>query len=224
MVFKRRDRRPILQVLTESVWPRGGWTRAFHYVKHRVRRLPDDPHRIARGVGAGVFVSFTPLFGFHFLSAAGAALLVRGNILAALLATFFGNPVTFPIIAYFSMKLGHWMLGTRFDPSHQEGLMRHFFDAGGDLKNNFLAMFTDATAHWGGLARFFYEVFLPYLVGGFFPGVIAGLICYYLSAPLIAAYQKRRRHRIKERLAQLKAKLHAKLEERAERKQHEPHD
>ncbi|WP_415184241.1 DUF2062 domain-containing protein [Phaeovulum sp.] len=213
-----------MRVLTESVWPRGGWTRAFHYVKHRVRRLPDDPHRIARGVGAGVFVSFTPLFGFHFLTAAGTALLVRGNVLAALLATFFGNPITFPIIAYSSMKLGHWMLGTRFDPAHQEGLMRKFIAASGDLQHNFFAMFTDATAHWGGLARFFYEVFLPYLVGGFIPGVIAGLISYYLSAPIIVAYQKRRRRRITERLGQLKAKLHAKLEERAERKNQDPQD
>lgn len=214
MVFKRRDRRPLLQVLAESVWPRGGWTRAFHYVKHRVRRLPDDPHRIARGVFAGVFVSFTPLFGFHFLSATAVAILVRGNILAALLATFFGNPITFPIIAYSSLKLGNWMLGTQFEAVHSDSLMHTFLGAGRDLKHNVLAMFTDATAHWGALATFFYEVFLPYLVGGFVPGIIAGVICYYLSAPIIAAYQKRRRHRIKERLAHLKAKLHAKLEER----------
>ena len=88
MVFKRRTPRTYLQMLAEAFWPRGGWTRAFHYVKHRIRRLPDNPHRIARGVGAGVFVSFTPLFGLHFISAVASAWIVRGNMLAALLGTF----------------------------------------------------------------------------------------------------------------------------------------
>ena len=36
---------------------------------------------------------------------------LRGNILASLLATFIGNPVTFPIIATVSVELGTWMLG-----------------------------------------------------------------------------------------------------------------
>ncbi|MGB0440846.1 MAG: DUF2062 domain-containing protein, partial [Paracoccaceae bacterium] len=43
MVFKRRDRRPIWQIVLDFLWPRGGWVRAFEYVKHRVRRLPDTP-------------------------------------------------------------------------------------------------------------------------------------------------------------------------------------
>ena len=49
MVFKRRDRRSIWQILQETVYPRGGWARAASYISHRVRRLPDPPARIARG-------------------------------------------------------------------------------------------------------------------------------------------------------------------------------
>ncbi len=59
-MFRRRDRRPIWQAVVQFMWPRGGWARAFHYVKHRVRRLPDSPERIARGIWAGVFTTFTP--------------------------------------------------------------------------------------------------------------------------------------------------------------------
>lgn len=217
MVFKRRNPRSYLQVATESVWPRGGWTRAFHYVKHRIRRLPDNPHRIARGVGAGVFVSFTPFFGFHFLSAAFSAWIVRGNILAALLGTFFGNPITFPIIAVFSMKLGHWILGTEFDESQHATIFGKFVGAGQDLKHNLFAMFTADTAHWTNLYNFWNEIFLPYLVGGFVPGIVAGVISYYLSEPVIAAYQKHRRKRLKDRFEKLKAKLHARAESAAEK-------
>ena len=217
MVFKRRTPRTYLQMLTEAVWPRGGWTRAFHYVKHRIRRLPDDPHRIARGVGAGVFVSFTPFFGFHFISAVISAKIVRGNILAALLGTFFGNPISFPIIAFFSMKLGHLILGTTFDETKHATIFGKFVGAGEELKHNFFAIFTDATMHWGYLYNFWNEIFLPYLVGGFIPGVIAGVVAYYLSEPLIAAYQKHRRKRLKERFEKLRARVHARAGQATER-------
>ena len=211
MVFKRRTKRSYAQIVTESFWPRGGWARAFHYVKHRLRRLPDTPARIARGIFAGVFVSFTPLFGFHFLAGAAVALVVNGNILAALLATFVGNPLTFPFIALLAMKIGHWMLGTDFEHSHHSSILAKFVGAWQDLKANFFAVFTDAPTQWGSLVEFFREVFLPYLVGGIVPGILAGLVAYYLSEPLIAAYQKRRKKKLHERFLALKAKLHRKL-------------
>ena len=75
------------------LYPRGGWLRAFHYVKHRVRRLPDSPQKIARGVAAGVFTAFTPFYGFHFVTAYILARLVRGNGLASMMATFNGMSV-----------------------------------------------------------------------------------------------------------------------------------
>ena len=112
MVFKRRNPRSWLQFLADGFYPKGGWSRAVSYVVHRLRRLPDAPHKIARGIAVGVFVSFTPFFGFHFVFAAVFAFLLQGNILASLLATFVGNPLTFPIIATVSLELGNWMLGT----------------------------------------------------------------------------------------------------------------
>lgn len=217
MVFKRRTPRSYLRIVAETLWPRGGWTRAFHYVKHRIRRLPDDPHRIARGVGAGVFVSFTPLFGLHFVLAALVARLVRGNILASLLGTFFGNPLTFPVIAFISMKLGRLILGTSFDEREHATLFGKFAGAGADLKHNFLAIFTDEAARWGNLYNFWNEIFLPYLVGGIIPGLICGVAVYFLSAPVISAYQKHRRKRLKERFEKLKARLHARAATEAEK-------
>lgn len=206
-MFRRRHKRSVMENLREAVWPRSGWARAFQYVKHRVNRLPDRPHRIARGVWAGVLVSFTPLFGFHFLSAAAVALIIRGNILAAILATFFGNPVTFPIIAVFSVKLGHKILGDRFDNGPPEGLLNTFQAASHDLLHNFWAMFTPDHAEWSGLERFFTDVWLPYLVGGLVPGIIAATICYYVSLPIITAYQNRRRARLKARLEKIRARM-----------------
>ncbi len=206
MVFKRRDKRSLLRILWELIYPKGGWARAFHYVKHRVRRLPDPPHRIARGVFAGVMTSFSPLFGLHFVTAALIAKAMQGNIVAAIMATFFGNPITFPFIAVSSLKLGHWILGTKYYETSEHSLMSSFGGAWRDLKHNFGAMFSDATAHWDRLNVFYDTVFLPYLVGGLVLGPIAGIICYYLSVPVIAAYKNRRKGRLKAKLAEIRAK------------------
>lgn len=214
LVFKRRDKRPIWKIVVDFLWPKGGWTRAFHYVKHRVRRLPDSPDRIARGIFAGVFTVFSPLFGLHFLVAAIIAKVMRGNILAALLATFVGNPLTYVPIAFVSLKSGHILLGR---PPRPEGEVHHsigekFQDAFGALKENFFAIFTDETADWTGLSVFYENVFFPYLVGGIVPGIVAGVVAYYISQPLIRAYQHRRKGALQERLKRLKSAKAAKIE------------
>lgn len=206
MIFKRRDPKPFLRALVEALWPRGGWTRAFHYVKHRVRRLPDTPERIARGIWAGVFTTFTPFYGLHFVVAALVGKAMRGNLLAALMATFFGNPLTYVPIGIASLKTGHWLLGTRMDPEEHRSFGGKFYDAAADLWDNLIAVVQGDPTNWTGLDRFFHDVFFPYLVGGIIPGIICGTIAYYISVPLLRAYQKRRKGAIKAKFEALKAK------------------
>jgi uncharacterized protein (DUF2062 family) len=194
------------------MWPKGGWHRAFHYVKHRVRRLPDSPERIARGIFAGVFTTFTPFYGFHFFIAIFIARLTNGNLVASLMATFFGNPLTYVPIGIASLTTGNWLLGTEVDHGVHRSFGGKFVDAGADLKDNFKAIFTDDTADWSRLSVFYDEIFFPYMIGGILPGIVAASVCYYLSVPLIRAYQKRRRGVIKAKFEALKAKAAAKAE------------
>lgn len=206
MVFRRRDRRSILRAISDFLYPRGGWTRAFHYVKHRIRRLPDTPERIARGIWAGVFTSFTPFYGIHFIIAALIAKTIRGNILAALMGTFFGNPLTYVPIGVVSLQTGHRLLGTHFDEGEHRSFGGKFVDASGDLKDKLLSLFTGHEADWHGLSVFYDEVFFPYMIGGLIPGVLAASICYYVSLPLIRAYKKRRKGAIKAKFEAIRKK------------------
>lgn len=206
MVFKRRKQLSWGQWLAEGVYPRSGWRRAASYVGHRLRRLPDTPHKIALGIGMGAFVSFTPFFGLHFFAAAGLAILLRANVLAALLGTFFGNPLTFPLIAASSMSVGHWVFGLSHHPPVKESILSLFGGAFSDLWHNFTVIFTGGAADWGRLAEFMTGVYLPYLVGGMFPGALSAFVLYFLSRPVIAAYQRRRKGRLLERWKERRAK------------------
>lgn len=206
MVFKRRDKKSFLQTIADGIYPKGGWTRAFHYVRHRLRRLPGTPEFIARGVWAGVFTTFTPFYGMHFVVAALISRVINGNLLAALLSTFFGNPLTYLPIGVASLKTGHFLLGTEFEDGAHQSLAGKFANAGADLWFNMIALLTGEEMDWSGLSVFYDEVFFPYLVGGVLPGIITATICYYLSVPVIRAYQKRRAAHIRKKVAKARAK------------------
>ena len=81
------------------------------YVAKRVMRLNATPHAIAAGVAAGVFASFTPFIGTHFVIAFIISWVIRGNLLAAAFGTFAGNPISFLFIWPAIYEIGAFVLG-----------------------------------------------------------------------------------------------------------------
>jgi uncharacterized protein (DUF2062 family) len=206
MVFKRRIKPPFFSRIREFLLPRRGWRRGVEYLGHRVRRLPDTPHRIALGFACGVFSSFTPFFGLHFILAVVIARILRSNIMAALIGTAVGNPLTFPLIAPMALGLGRRILGYGHSGRDYHRVSEAFAEAFAGIRGGLLSLVGLGEANWGRLAPFFRDILWPYLVGGVLPGLLAAVVGYYLTRPLIAAYQARRRAkmlaRAHERLAQ----------------------
>lgn len=163
-----------------------------------MRRLPDSPERICVGIAAGLYVSFLPLYGLHFLTAALVAWICRGNILAALLGTFYGNPLTFPLMAAGGMELGGWLLGKEVRMS-VGGVMEAVGRAASELFHNLASVITGDPVHWGRLARFFSEVYLPYMIGGLLLGLPFAVAAYLVHLPLVRAYQRGRQKRLRAR-------------------------
>lgn len=220
-MFKRRKPLSYAQMWTEMFYPRSGWKRASKYVLHRLRRLPDRPHRVARGWAAGIFISFTPFFGFHLMGAALIAWIIRGNILAALLGTFVGNPLTTPFVALTATGLGRWILGVegKFTPHL---IFDEFTRAGSELWNNLLAPVTDRVAHWDQLLQFNEQIFTPYMVGGVIEGLPICIAIHYLTVPVIKAYHRHRERQMAERIARAKARRAAELAAKAEASKAQP--
>lgn len=227
MVFKRRDPLGWWAWLREMVYPKGGFKRATRYVLHRMKRLPDSPRRVARGVFAGSLIGFLPLPGLQFVAAWIAARVVNGNLLAALLATFNTNPLTTPFFAVLAMTLGHWIMGIEA-PLTAEYIGHRFAVAGGDLWANVMALFGPEKARWDGLIQFWHEIYVPYFIGALGPGIVLSLAGYWITIPLVEAYQKaraakakergERRHRLREMLAEATARVKARAEAEAAEK------
>lgn len=111
MLFRRRKPLSFLERIRLALWPSRGWVRSMKYILFRLKRLPSSPYRIAVGGAVGVFVVFTPFLGVQLLMAAIVAWMLRGSIIASVLTSFVGNPLTYPVIWVATFHLGTLLLG-----------------------------------------------------------------------------------------------------------------
>ena len=174
MLFKRRNPLSFREKLRLAVWPANGWKRSVRYISKRVMRLSGSPHAIAAGFAAGVFASFTPFIGFHFILSFVVAFLIGGNMLAAAFGTAVGNPLTFPAIWVSSYKIGNFMLG--LDHTHMQA-------------DTISASLT--TQSPGSI----FPLLQSMTIGGLPLGLAFGLAAYFSVRWLVVAYQRARRHR-----------------------------
>ena len=192
-MFKRRERRSIFRFFYEVIFSFKGISRAIEYISIRLKRIPDTPHKISLGMSCGIFASFTPLFGLHFLIAGLLSYLLRANVLASLIGTFVGNPITFPIITVFNLKLGEWILGSSEYSSGDGGkIFEGFLDF---IFLIYKSFFTEGSIGENNVPRmneFLNGVFIPYSLGGLIVGIFIAVISYFLLRPLVATYQKKR--------------------------------
>jgi uncharacterized protein (DUF2062 family) len=170
MKFARRSPKSLLGQIQDMVWPRMGWNRALRYRGRQLMRLSGSPHAIAAGAAAGIFAAFSPLFGFHYLIAAGIALALGGSILASAAVTTLANPLTLPLFWAASYETGALFLGGRAHFS-ASALIDHF--------------------SWAAVAPFF----PPLLLGSVVLGTLLGLAVYFPVRALIAARHARKQAR-----------------------------
>ncbi|HUW74129.1 MAG TPA: DUF2062 domain-containing protein [Methyloceanibacter sp.] len=169
MLFRRREAESFFERLRVHLWPRRSWSRSTRYIVHRVRRLSATPHAVALGFAAGVFVSATPFIGVHMLMSAALAWIIGGSIVAAILGTFVGNPLTYPLFWVSTFEVGRLMLGGASDKLRI------------DLSSGIFQ--TDKL----------WPLLKPMTLGALPVGLVLATLSYVLVRPAVNAYQHRRR-------------------------------
>ena len=186
MLFRRRRPEGFFDRLRIALWPRRSFGRSFQYFIKRVLRLTATPHAIAAGVAAGVFASWTPLLGFHFILSFALSYILAGNMVAAALGTAFGNPLSFPFIWALTFKTGNLLIGVETG-AHQkhvnlEALLRHL----------------DVSQLWE-------PVLKPMLIGAIPPGIVSAIAFYLLTYWGVRAFQARRKSKLAARIREMAA-------------------
>ncbi len=194
MLFRRRKPAGFREKLRELLWPRKGFLRPPRYLVMRVLRLRASPHAVAVGVAAGIFVSWTPFIGVHFIMAFVITYLLSGNMVAAALGcAAFGNPLTYPFIWGTTWEIGHLLL-SRKDTMQGNAV---------DLP----ALFHEL--HFSELWR---PVLEPMLIGSLPPAAVTAVAIYFATFYTVRGFQGRRRARLLER-ARLRVAEPVSLEE-----------
>ncbi len=192
MLFRRRTRPSLIESLRVAVWPRRSFSRSGKYVLYRLWRLSGSPHAIAIGCAAGVFIGFTPLYGFQFLSAALLAWMLGGSIIAAALGTFVANPLSFPLIWYSTYKIGCVMLTGNLLGAC--GALPEGFAGWASAVFSRLMDFSVETALL--LAQGVWPVLKPMALGSLPLGALAAGMTYVMVRQMVQLRQRRRRERL----------------------------
>lgn len=167
--------------MRELLWPRKGFLRPIRYLTMRILRLSASPHAVAAGVAAGVFVSWTPFIGVHFVMAFVISYFLSGNMVAAALGcAAFGNPLTYPFIWGITWEVGHLLL------SRQDQMAGQTID----LAELFRQL------HFTELWK---PVLEPMLIGAIPPAAVTSVALYILTFYTVRGFQARRRARLMER-------------------------
>jgi uncharacterized protein (DUF2062 family) len=166
-ILKRRKPRGVFKKFREGIWPSMGWSRAFHYYRHRLFRTGDSTYRITAGLATGVAISFSPFLGTHFFQAMFITWLIRANVIAGFVGTVWGNPWTFPFIFMISYKTGYYVCSL-LGLSGVVPLPEHF---------NFAYFLESPTGFMSYLFSHPLNVLFPMTVGGY----LCALLCWPLA-------------------------------------------
>ncbi len=181
MLFRRREEQGYWQRLKLWLWPRRSWRRSVLYYLKRILRLSGTPYAIAMGAAVGAAVSFTPFIGFHLILTFAVAWILGGNMIAgAIGGSFFGNPLTYPVIWASTYKLGHLILDSEGRPAPAQ--------LGHDLLHK----------SWHQL----WPLVEPMTVGSIPLGLLLGSIVYLIVYKAVLAYRSGRSERFAGRRSQ----------------------
>jgi len=169
---------------------RTGWNKARGWFIHLLH-LDDTAHRIALGVGLGMFVALTPTVGLQMLLILLLAVIFRANKAAGIPMAWVTNPITIVPMYSLNYYVG-WLV------------------VGGPTLEDFQQRLTDLMRldqgwlHWvQGWWRLAIDMAGPLWVGSIIVGLVLGATSYAVLLYLVRLY--RRHHRRRLALRQLKS-------------------
>ncbi len=175
-----------LHHVQEILWPSMGWNALLRWLEIRMKRHPDGGHKVAVGMAIGVGVSFLPFIGTHLVWIFLLCWLFRASFMMGALASFVGNPWTFPAMFLWNYQFGHFLLGA----IHIEV-----------LPDEFQFSFTWI---WENLAYVWETYLWPMTIGAVPTGLFMGFLTYYFLKLNILSYRKARKAFLDKKCAERK--------------------
>ena len=150
-----------------------------------ILRLEATPHAVGLGLAMGVFVAFLPILGAQMMIAAMIAWLGRAHVGAALLGTWAGNPITWPMMWVASYLIGISLLGEAGAMTVDE--MQRTLARLGEARPQSVGWLTMLD----GAKTLLWPILKPLFVGGLVLGLISGGALYFIGRRAAEAFRTR---------------------------------
>jgi hypothetical protein len=137
------------------------------YIYLRLVRQNDEPERVAKGLGLGVFLGIFPTFGVGTIMAVLIATWAKWNRASAALGTFIMNPFFNPFFMSLSVVVGNLLVPPRLRITVES------------FSNGRL---------WSG----FFHAVPVYLLGNMLVSLFFAALAYWLALGAVKAYRQRR--------------------------------
>ena len=149
---------------------------------------------MARGIAAGLFTAYLPLFGLHIPLAFIFAQLMRANKALAVIAVWISNPLTFVLIYYPCYRLGRLIVHFFHQkPQVELDQIQALIDQTFSLNYMLLHLFT--ADYWRQVGTVFTMIGLETFIGGVILGTIVAKIGYWIAYYFIIGYRTRKKER-----------------------------
>jgi len=155
------------------------WGRVRYFVIHKILRASDSPHRIALGVGIGMWVALLPLVGIQMITSAALCHPVKGNKVVSMAMAWVSNPITLVPIFLPCYWLGCWLLG--LDAIPYEDFVAIFFPEEG-------SWWARVSATW----RAMMGIFGPLWLGSLIVATTVAVPTYFITERVVTWYRLRR--------------------------------
>jgi len=160
------------------------WMLSLKSVARRLVNLRASPHEVALGCAIGAFVSVTPLLGVQTILAVLLTTLLRGNVPAAIVGTFVGNPLSWPFIWASTYAMGLQIVG--FEDMLDPATFQH----------NMLLVWAAVIEHspqvLDATVALLWPLVWPMLAGSIPLGLLTGAVVYYICRNGVQAWRHRR--------------------------------
>ena len=149
-------------------------------IKKQIQRIKDifakllaersSPTSVARGIAAGIFMGAVPVMGFQLIGATLIGYRIKGNIIAAGLGCWIGNPLLYYL---------DYLVGCFFIPGYQIVTKEEFTNLFSNLS------FAD-TLDLGE------KILVPLFGGSVIVGIVLAVISYYLTKILYTRFYNKK--------------------------------
>ena len=148
------------------------------FIVHDVLHADDPPHKLALGLGLGIFVTFTPTIGFQMMIVLALCWIFKANKTVGVPLVWISNPLTLGPIYLPSYWFGSRLLGTSM-------VNAEFWES---MKTPPEGWWASTQYYWGKLM----EIAAPLFLGSIVLSTILGLLTYFIAYQLIRLYRIKR--------------------------------